>query len=115
MNKNEFIKHLNDLHNKNARDLTEDFIAHVTRLSIHLSKDIVQSTWGCSNPKYFGHNIFDLLESSANEDNAITFNPKLKKGCNIYYNHLDMHTAAFALYKIKQYKLITNDNDKKII
>lgn len=105
MNKTEFIRELNRLHKEDVRDSTEDFIAVVTRLGIHLSKDIVKSTWGCSNPKYFGHNVYNLLESSANEDNSVTFEPKLKKGCQIYYNHLDMHTAAFALYKIKQFKL----------
>lgn len=103
MTKSEFIDTLNTFCKDSNKEGAIIFMSTATKLSLGLSRKTIESIWSCSDPNYFGNNLFDLLETSANSDNAVQFEPKLKTtNCSIYIMYLDEHTAAFALYKINK-------------
>lgn len=108
MTKSDFINILNGNHKDGDKESTVEFLHDVTKMSVILSTKIVNSLWNCSNPKYFGNNMYDLFENSAKGDEAPDFNPRLKKGCNVYFLFVDEHTAAFVLFKIKEYVIKSN-------
>ncbi|MCK9429712.1 MAG: hypothetical protein M0R17_06875 [Candidatus Omnitrophica bacterium] len=105
MTKHMFITHLTNCHNLGVKAQCIEYLHNITRLSNDLCSKIVNSLWGCSNPKYFGNNIYNLLKASADSDNSVQFEPKTKSiGCTVYIIYPDEHAAAYALYKIKQFK-----------
>ena len=111
MTKTEFIKTFNEIH-KNSREIEAiDLLHDITRLSMRMCTQIIRNLWNCSDPKFVGNNIYDLVKVSADGDESrdpskpkLEYKPKLKKGCNVYFVYLDEHIAFFALHKIKQYK-----------
>ena len=112
MTKTEFTKHLNTIHKVGTEQDAINFLTSTTKLGEKLCKEIIRNLWGCSNPKYVGNNVYNLLKVSSTEDLTVTFKPKLKKGCSIYLVYPDEHAAIFALHKVKQFKL---NNDEKLI
>lgn len=104
MTKTEFIQQLNNYHIEDNKLSAVSFVHDTTKFSVKLSTEIVNTTWRCSNDKWFGYNIYHLLEVSSTEDQKVTFEPKLKSGCEIYHIYLDEHTAIYGLFKIKQFK-----------
>ena len=104
MTKTEFTNHLNKIHSIGSEQEAITFLVLTTRLGEKLCKEIIRNLWGCSNPKYVGNNILQLLEVSASSNVTDEFKPKLKKGCSVYIIYPDEHAAIFSLYKIKTYK-----------
>ena len=104
MNKVAFISKLNEFHAKGERSNAVKFLGLTTKLSLNTCVDIIKIAWDASKEGSYGKNLFDYLESTANETISSGFNPVLKKGYFIYIKYLDNHAAAFALYKIKKYK-----------
>lgn len=110
MTKSEFINKLNSFNRENNHAAAVSFMHNVTRLSNESCNSIINPLWHTSKFNYFGKNIYDLIYYSAEEINDLNpikkwFEPILKPGSTVYYNYLDLHTAFFALAKIKQYKL----------
>lgn len=101
MTKAEFIGLIDSFHKQNNETRSRNFLMDVTRMSERLCKDVIRSIWGCSNPKYVGLNLYNLIKNSAEDQEFV---PKLRKGCHVYFMYLDEHTAIFALHKIKEYK-----------
>ena len=103
MTKGEFISYLNSKHKLDRKEAIIHFMNDVTKLSLNFCAKLVNNLWNCSSSRYFGNNMYNLLESSANSE--IDFNPKIKTtSCTMYILYPDEHAAIFALYKIKQYK-----------
>lgn len=105
MTKSNFIKKLNQFHKEGDKLAALAFIGAVTKLGLRTATEIASAMWTASVSGKFGYNVYDLLETSANEDSSVLYNPKFKKGHDIYVKYLDDHAAAFALYKIKQCKI----------
>ena len=105
MTKTEFTKQLTNCHYLGVKEHTIEYLHNITRLSTDLCTKLVNSLWGCSDPRHFGNNMYNLLKASADSDNSVQFSPKTKTiGCTIYIIYPDEHAAAYALYKIKQFK-----------
>ena len=68
MTATEFTSTLNAFHKQDKLDLASVFMSTISKLSLELSKKLLQSLWGCSNPDMFGENVYDLLDASANSD-----------------------------------------------
>jgi hypothetical protein len=102
MNKQTFTTELSRLHTNGDRLEAVRFFTITSRLGVRLSKEIIDANWSASREKCFGNNIYKLLESSADEDNGVIYDPVLKKGHSIYIKHLDTHAAAYGLHKIRQ-------------
>lgn len=101
MTKKDFIKALNHYYKENDKLGAIGFVNNVTKLSTKFSTDLVKGFWACSADKVFGQNIYSILETTAE---GSEFNPKTKNSCSVYLVYPDEHAAAFALFKIKQYK-----------
>jgi hypothetical protein len=99
MSKTEFIKNLNEHYTANRIDACINFMHSVTKLSISMCAKIIRNLWGCSAPKKFGTNVYNLLETTAND---VEYMPLVRKDCSVYLIYPDEHAAAFALYKLKQ-------------
>ena len=105
MSKDEFIKRLDAYYIDNDKYDCVMEMHLITRLSTDLCSKLISSIWTCSHPEYFGDNIYQLLEVSADGNSSIQFDPKLKEAtCGVYIIYPDEHAAAFALYKINKYK-----------
>lgn len=101
MTSEDFIGYLDQFHTERNKDGAVNFFNRVTAFSLETSKKFVECLWGCSKTLRFGHNIYMLLNSSANNEEFI---PNLKDGCGIYFFYLDEHAATYALYKISNFK-----------
>lgn len=110
MTKAEFTSRFNFLHyNGDSANKTTCIVLlnEITRLSTDMCSKLVNSLWGCSDQNAFGDNIYQLLEVSANADPDVQLEPKLKtNSCTVYIIYPDEHAAAFALFKIKNYKIL---------
>jgi len=105
MTKKAFTNLFNIYYKQGLKSSSIDSMHKITKLSVDLCTKLITNIWGCTDPDYFGQNIYQLLEASADSDGNIQFEPKLKtSSCCMYIIYPDEHAAVFALYKIKKYK-----------